>query len=97
MEDIAENYCSLYHDFNMIYMIARQEFDLALKYRDKTDDIDSALIYLEQAKNEIEQALEKAQKYDELRLKQSQGGKKSANNMTKEERIERAKKAGSSK
>lgn len=97
MEDIAEEYGAIHHDFNLIYMMARQELDFSTNFKDKDDDIESAWVYLDQLKNEIEDALDKAQKYDELRFKQSQGGKKSAKNMTKAERIARAKKAGSSK
>ena len=55
------------------------------------------VVDLESIKNEIEDCLDKAQKYDELRYKQSQGGRKSASNMTKEERIARARKAGRTK
>lgn len=97
MEDIAENYSTIHHDFNLIYMMASQELEFSTNFKDEKDDIESALVFLEQVKNEIEECLDKALKYDELRFKQSQGGRKSASNMTKEERIARAKKAGSSK
>ncbi|MBO7731333.1 MAG: hypothetical protein J6S67_02220 [Methanobrevibacter sp.] len=86
MEDIAKNYGAIYHDFNIIYLIAKVNACL------HTEVVD-----LESIKNEIEDCLDKAQKYDELRYKQSQGGRKSASNMTKEERIARARKAGRTK
>ena len=47
--------------------------------------------------NDIEKTIDKAILYDIEKLKRSQGGKKSAKNMTKAERIERARKAGSTK
>lgn len=100
MEDIAQSYGAIHHEFNIIYELAsqeleaRQELESTLGYKGTIDD---AWVYLEQAKNEIEECLDKAQKYDELRYKQSQGGKKSANNMTKAERVKRATKASHSR
>ena len=49
------------------------------------------------ATQEIEKAIDEAKLYKIHKLKCSQGGKKSAKNMTKEERIKRATLAGSSK
>ena len=46
---------------------------------------------------EIEKAIDEAKLYKIYNLKCSQGGKKSANNMTKEERVKRARLAGRSK
>lgn len=87
MEDIAENYGALHHDLNILY-----NFACAVVHSDIGDSV-----MLDMIKEELADALDKAQKYDELRFKHSQGGKKSSSNMTKEQRIARARKAGSSK
>lgn len=62
---------------------------LALK---STDDV-TMQIEIGMAVQEIEKAIDKAKLYDLMQLKRSQGGKKSAGNMSAEERHARALKA----
>ena len=57
-----------------------------------TDDV-ARQIEIGMMTQEIEKAIDKAKLYDLMQLKRSQGGKKSANNMTAEERKARALKA----
>lgn len=57
-----------------------------------TDDV-AKQIEIGMMTQEIEKAIDKAKLYDLMQLKRSQGGKKSAGNMTAEERRKRAIKA----
>lgn len=82
-------------------------FDIEAYYNERETDLARlAQLALQQAKDladEIEQAqaiealrdvIAKAKSFDINRLKRSQGGRKSAQNMTKQQRQERARKAG---
>lgn len=83
MRNIEENYLILESDLRKLTTMAIRGVS------SQKDDFDVAF-----ASYEIEVALDKAKAYDILKYKQSQGGKKSSNNMTKNERIKRARKAG---
>lgn len=99
MLDIEMKYNDIENDVEWFYAQALQNivFSEGVVYEhidDKeNDDVNYVMVYLEQIRNEITDCIEKAKAYDIEKLKRSQGGRKSANNMTKAERVARATKA----
>ena len=89
-QEIALNYYVLRRDYEIIKHLFNK---YANSFILKRDDMELVARFDAQ----IDDVINKAEKYDLKRLKQSEGGKKSAKNMTKAERIERARKAGKAK
>lgn len=89
-KEIALNYYVLRRDYNIIKQLFNKYTNSFILDR---DDIELVARF----DSQIDEIIDKAEKYDLKRLKQSEGGKKSAKNMTKAERIERARKAGKAK
>ena len=89
-QEIALNYYVLRRDYEIIKHLFNKYVNSFVLERD-----DMELVARFDA--QIDEIINKAEKYDLKRLKQSEGGKKSAKNMTKAERIERARKAGKAK
>ena len=86
MLDIELNYNELKNDLHNLYTTCMEN----------VERLDDELYYCK-AYEDIKNAIEKARLYDINKYKQSQGGKKSALNLTKQERTERARKAGRAK
>lgn len=98
MEQIEQNYYDLEKDFLFLCSITEQELNLAIKLSDdEVEETQNAIGFLETTKTQVLEAINKAKSYDIERFKKSEGGKKSSQNMTKAERIARARKAGSVK
>ena len=98
MDEIEQKYHDIEQDFYELHAIAEQELLLALKLSEhEEDEAQNIFTFLNTTKLEMLNAITKAKCYDIERFKKSQGGKKSANNMTKAERVARAKRAGSIK
>lgn len=93
MFDLELKYNDINKDLLFVYTMAKQELEFSGIYKEPEDDLDSAMVYLEQIKNELTDCIEKAKKYDIEKMKRSEGGKKSSLNMTKAERRARALKA----
>lgn len=88
--EIINHYEIIKRDTDIIKAIYRK---FCTSYYIDMDDIKLTYDWLK----DIEKAIDKAMLYDIEKLKRSQGGKKSSKNMTKTERIARARKAGSAK
>lgn len=98
MEDIERKYHDLENDFIFLCSITEQQLSLYIKLSDdEGEEVQNAIGFLQATKTQVLEAINKAKSYDIERFKKSQGGKKSSQNMTKEERIARARKAGSVK
>lgn len=89
-KEIALNYYVLRRDYTVIRQLFKKYIN---SFALERDDMELVASFDAQ----IGEIIDKAEKYDLKRLKQSEGGKKSAKNMTKAERIERARKAGKAK
>lgn len=81
--DIESYYNDLENDLARLAQVAQ------MQAKDLADEIEQA-----RTVEELRDAIIRAKCFDIDRLKRSQGGRKSASNMTKEQRQERARKAG---
>jgi hypothetical protein len=97
MLDIEMKYNDIENDLDVLYTIAYEGIALSDKYDTDDDGINSIYVYIEQIRRELEESIAKAKTLEIDRFKRSQGGKKSANNMTKRERIARARRASHSR
>ena len=98
MDEIEQKYHDIEQDFYELHAIAEQELLLALKLSEhEEDEAQNIFTFLNTTKLEMLNAITKAKCYDIERFKKSQGGKLSAKKLSKAERIERARKAGSVK
>ena len=88
--EIINHYEIIRRDTDIIKAIYRK---FCTSYYIDMDDIKLTHEWLK----DVEKTIDKAMLYDIEKLKRSQGGKKSSKNMTKTERIARARKAGSAK
>lgn len=86
MLDIEMKYNELKNDLHKLYTACMEN----------VDRLDDELFYCK-AYEDIKDAIAKARLYDIRKYKQSEGGKKSALNLSKQERTERARKAGKAK
>lgn len=86
MDDIEQYYLMLESDLNKLYDVAEKH---AKTPQDSLDYICTKTVLMD--------AIKDAKAYNMERKKRSQGGQKSASNMTAEQRSERARRAGSTK
>lgn len=85
--EIIQHYESLKRDYSIIKTILKPfvSSDYLL-----TDDVELIASF----ESQLDSLIDKALKYDMERLRKSQGGKRGASKLSKEERSERARKAG---